>query len=358
VLDHPEWRIGPDVGLLDYSHQEVRGLYLTVLRDIARNYQVDGIVLNWTRFGRHFAGEQRPKAPILTAWLRELRKMLDDVSARQHRRRMLLAHITLATLDESLDHGCDVAQWMKRGLADIVMPMDFLHADFNQPVEQFAAAARGTGCLVYANVHESLGRPGYSITLAKHRALAANHYAWGADGVGTFNMYVAPMAWLRQALPILADAKRVDKGPRHYQFVRPTSASRPVEFGDLDRRYVFTFRMADGRRGEKLRGLLRAFVEGPASPSGDEFAVDVNGVPVAREQMRISFSAASAPAPFAGAGYSEGRDVYPAGLRIEFPLEQCPTFRGLNELGVRWTKRDNANKAPRRLQVVEVLVAS
>ena len=47
-------------------------------------------------------------------------------------------------------------------------------------------------------------RPGYGITLAKHRALAANHYAWGADGVGTFNMYVAPMAWLQQALPILA----------------------------------------------------------------------------------------------------------------------------------------------------------
>jgi len=357
VLDHPEWRIAPDVGLLDYSHQGVRDRYLAVLRDIVVNYQVDGIELNWQRFGRHFSGNQRQKAPILTAWLREIRAMLDDVANRRKRPRLLLTHILPATVEESLNIGCDVEQWIRSGLADIVMPMDFLHTDFNLRTEQFVALAKGTGCLVYPNVHESMGSAGHRITLDKHRALAANHYAWGADGIGTFNMYPQPMAWLGRVYPILGDPKSIAQGPRHYQFVRGTSASRPVQFAELNKRYVYTFRMADGRLGEKLTGVLRAYIEGPGSQTGDEFALDLNGTAIARDRIRLKFSAKAEEVPLAGADRPDAREVYPPGLRLEVSLRDCPPFRGDNELGMRWTKREAGNAAERRMQVMEVIVS-
>ena len=365
VLDHPEWRIAPNVGLLDYSHQGVRDRYLAVLRDIVTNYQVDGIELNWQRFGRHFPGNQREKAPILTAWLREIRAMLDEVANRQERPRLLLTHIVPATVEESLRIGCDVEQWIRNGLADIVMPMDFLFVDFNLRTEQFVALAKGTGCLVYPTVHEMMGWAVYRINLDKHRAVAANYHAWGADGIGTFNMYGQPLAWLRRVYPIiLNDPNGAAQGRRHYQFLprrlfilgTERRELEPLRFGELDKRYGYAFRMADGRDGEKLRGVLRVYIRGPQSEAGDDFALDINGTAIAKDRVRLKFSATQEEVPLPRADKPDAREIYPPGLRLEIALEDCPPFRGDNELGIRWTKREAGNDAERQMEVLEVIV--
>ena len=53
VLDHPEWCIELEDGtldiVLDYSVPEVRERRLAILRDIATNYDIDGVNLNWMR---------------------------------------------------------------------------------------------------------------------------------------------------------------------------------------------------------------------------------------------------------------------------------------------------------------------
>ena len=86
----------------------------------------------------------------------------------------------------------------------------------------------------------------------------------------------------------------------------------------VGKRLVFPFRMADGRNGEKLGGLMRFWVY--RLPQDAEIAVDVNGTVV--EPARISRTAA---------GQRRGEI---AGFRFEISLADCPPFRGDNELGL------------------------
>ena len=142
VWEHPELCIQredgtPDI-VLDYMHAEVRARRIAVLRDIAENYDVDGFNLNWMRWCRHFAkGRQRERAHILTGFLREVRSMLDQVAVERGRPRFLLSHYVPGEVEESLDIGCDVRTWARDGLADLLMPMDFLFTDFNIRTEEF-----------------------------------------------------------------------------------------------------------------------------------------------------------------------------------------------------------------------------
>ena len=257
VLDHPEWRIGPDIGLLNYAHRGVRDHYLTILREIVTNYKVDGVELNWFRFGRHFpAGQQREHASILSSWLVEVRGMLDEVASAEGRPRLLLTHIVPATVDESLNLGCDVTAWIKDGLADIVMPSDFLNADFNLCTEQFAQAAKGTNSLIYPMLFPAMAGGIGLVTADNCTAQAANYWKWGADGIATFNMYALGMPWVQRLYPLVESPQAVRAATRHYQFVRATSGSRPIVFDKMN--VALRLQLSDGRN-ERRCGDRRHF---------------------------------------------------------------------------------------------------
>lgn len=139
-------------------------------------------------------------------------------------------------------------------------------------------------------------------SLDMYRAAAHNSFAWGADGGSCFNMYLWPSAqqeFYTEAIAILSDPKRALAGPRHCiylliwkdntQGVGPTGRhnAQALTFGadSAGKRQAFTFRMGDGRESEKLRGTLRFRIY-DASP-GDEFAIDLNGVPIASEKLDV-----------------------------------------------------------------------
>jgi len=376
VWDHPELCIQledgtPDI-VLDYTHEEVRARRIAVLRDIVENYDVDGIALNWMRWCRHFAkGQQRRKAHILTQFLRDVRGMLDEVAQKRGRDRFLMSHHVAAELDESLGIGCDVAAWMKEGLADFVMPMDFLFTDFGIKTEQFAAAAQGTGCGVYPAVQSSMmfrsegGKlPEFVMSPDKYRAAVHNLYSWGASGIACFNFG----CWgfdprcqdvMLEALAIMSSPDRPLQGRRHYHYlpiwrdhgggVCPTGKHRAqaLQFrsDEMGRRLAFRFRMADGRRGEKLKGVMIARIDG-ATPL-DEFDLDLNGTPIPPEKVTVEDRCMTR---------AHGTAPYPPGIDLCVSLADCPWFAGDNELGVAWTRRNGALKRAPRMEVLEVLV--
>jgi uncharacterized lipoprotein YddW (UPF0748 family) len=57
-MDHPEWcNTWPDGSLdatLNYAIPEVQAHRLQILREMATNYDIDGLELNWMRCCRHF----------------------------------------------------------------------------------------------------------------------------------------------------------------------------------------------------------------------------------------------------------------------------------------------------------------
>lgn len=433
ICDHPEWcntwEDGTRDATLNYAVPEVRAHRLQILRELATNYDIDGIEIDWTRHGRHFPSErQKEHAPILTEYVHQIRAMLDEVSQKKGKPRMILGHRVTTTIEECLNVGCDVQAWIRNGDADFLATMDFLHFDPNMPVEEFTEVAKGTTCQVYAgfgSVRYSLGdryqprdgskrRTALLSTADQFRAAAANWFAWGANGGSSYNM----IAWsadsqpfYRDAVAIMSDAEKAFAGPRHYVFLptwkdhltmsvrmkRYATAStdwtlergpgKPVrlsmgymqapgareigqgtsptgrfnsqclEFSadDVGHRQTFHFRMADGRHGEALSGRLRLRIYG-ATPL-DQFQIDLNGMLLPSDRIRIEYhpegesaGRVNAPPP------DDGTIDFPANLRLEIDLADCPRFRGDNHLGITLTAKNPESSQRLEMEAVEIYV--
>lgn len=375
IMDHPEWCNTWEDGSLDatlnYAIPEVQAYHLTILREMATNYDIDGLELNWMRWCRHFPhGKQRDYLDVLTDFVRQVREMLDNVAEERGCERLVLGHRVAATVDECLNIGCDVETWAKEGYADFLAPMDFLQVDPNLRTEEFVAATKGTKCLVYPGVqdryvYDAAYAPRID-SLDKFRAVAHNFYSWGAAGGSSFNVYLwgpEQQQFYTEAIAILASGELAAAGPRHYIYVpiwkghgggvAPTGRhnAQMLTFGanTVGQRQPFTFRMADGRYGKALEGTLRFRIY-DATPE-DEFAVDLNGEQISVDKFKITHQPEGDTSSLSGDPFE-----WPAGLCFEIPLADCPLFRGDNELGITLLKKDPAAQTDPVLEVLEVYV--
>ena len=378
VMDHPKWcntwQDGSLDATLNYAVPEVQAHYLGILREMATNYDIDGLELDWMRFCRHFpAGHQREYLDVLTHFVHDVRIMLRDVARQKGREKLILGHRVAPTLDECLNIGCDVGTWAKKGYADFLAPMKFFLLDLNVRPDEFVRAVEGTECLVYPSFGQlrySYSYPLFMRSLDEFRALARNIYAWGAAGGSCFNMYFwkpEHQELYTQAIAILSDPRKALAGPRHYIFLSPGGGVEPtgrnkdqtLTFGAdrVGRRQVFTFRMADGKNGEKLQGVLRFRIYG-ASPE-DQFAIDLNGGAIAPGKLRIEHQPQGevSEEPEGPVGQPGGSFTWPANLRFEIALADCPPFRGDNELGMTLVKRNPTSEKAPVMEALEVCVA-
>jgi hypothetical protein len=217
------------------------------------------------------------------------------------------------------------------------------------------------------------------------RALAANGYAWGADGGSSFNMYLwqpAQQDFYAQAIAILSDRRKALAGPRHYIYLpvwkdngggfgaRATGRTNcqvlTLSAGAIGKRQAFAFRMADGRKGEKLKGLLR-FRLYDATPE-DELAIDLNGAPLAPGKLNVEYQPEgetweepNGPNGLPPGGMPEAlKDMapflWPANVRFDVALADCPPFRGDNELGITLVKKNPAATKDPVMEALEVRV--
>lgn len=211
-------------------------------------------------------------------------------------------------------------------------------------------------------------------TYEQFRAVAANWFAWGANGGASYNIIAwAPerQEFATKVVSIMSGSRKALAGARHYLFV-PTWKEHAEGYGptgrhnaqslaftaeDVGARQVFTFRMADGKDGEKLQGWLRLRVF-DAIPD-DEFSIDLNGRPIPLDKFSIIHlpegeSSGRTTRPF---GVPEdGTFDWPPNLRFEISLEDCPPFRGDNELGLTLVKKSPANATTLVMEAVEVMV--
>ncbi len=379
VMDHPEWcntwQDGSLDATLNYNVPQVREHYLAILREMATNYDIDGLELDWMRFCRHFpAGRQREHLDDLTHFVHEVHLMLREVARDRGRERLILGHRVAATVEECLNIGCDVGTWAQRGYADYLAPMEFFNHDVNVMPDEFATITADTGCLVYPG----FGRPQYSYSsrypfpmrsLAEFRALARNIYAFGGAGASVFNMYLWPPEeheFRAAAIAILSDPQRAAAGPRHYIYVPSGAGAGPtgkdqnqsIVFGpdSTGNRHVYTFRMADGKDGEKLSGLLRLRIC-DAGPE-DEFTLDIGGETVDPSSIRSRHFPQGEPSeqPAEPLSLPGAPFTWPAGLRLEVPLRDCPAFAGDNELGITMVSKVATGRDAPVMEALEVKV--
>lgn len=399
VIKQPDGRTNETA--LDYSHPEVRAYRMAIMGEIAEGYDVDGLELNFVRWAKHFPRDQgREKAIVMTDYIGEIRSMLDDAARKRERRRMTLGVRVPESIDACWLAGVDVETWVRRGWIDYVVVSTWNNTDPQVRIDEFARFTKPAGVdtvVVMGNMmgpidtgpptildrpiamsakHKANSYLGMLLTASEARGAAANYYTWGADSISFWNVGIhfggaataAPEQQVRIArwTQAVQSQESVFAGPRTYRYLpmgKGFSARRPpvrnypwydegrsplghinspiltFDSDSVGKRLVFPFRMADGRDGSKLSGKLTFWVFHLGT--SEELAIDIN--------LRAVDRIAVVRRPS-----GERRGALP-GQRFEISLQDCPPFRGDNELGLT-LKSLASGRVPPYMEELEIVV--
>ncbi len=118
--DHPELR-KPGQAQWDYAQPAARGFVLDLLAELAGQYDVDGIHLDFTRWPP-VADPQRHGCEVLTTFVADIRRRLDAVASARGRRIALSAsvvdgyHAACGLAEQRID----LAAWLASGALDCI----------------------------------------------------------------------------------------------------------------------------------------------------------------------------------------------------------------------------------------------
>lgn len=186
---HPEWLLDGvwwEPGFWNFAVPEVRAHKLAVLRELAENYELDGIDLDFCR--------TPPFLPIGHAWkhrddltelLRNVRRTFQEVAAKRGRPLLLSVRVTTSVAGCHYD-GIDIETWIREDLVDlIIIGTHSIDVD----LASFQRITAGTHVQLYpcmddeAHAPDGYRRPGIEV----ERGIFTNWWQQGADGVATFN---------------------------------------------------------------------------------------------------------------------------------------------------------------------------
>jgi hypothetical protein len=166
---------------LDFAHDEVRRERSAVIDEALTEYDVDGFELQLNIQPRFFHPDDVDTS-IMTDWVGSVHERVhssgDD--------RELAIRVPLE-LETAYDVGLDVAEWLRRGLVDVLIPELLCgpqRVDPNLDFQPWLRRAEGTSCRVIPALHsgvrsDRLGEAPISMI----RAQACNYWEQGVDGL-------------------------------------------------------------------------------------------------------------------------------------------------------------------------------
>ena len=345
--EKPQWHLNGFAGGFDYAKPEVREAMLTFVGEVLEHYDVDGIEYDWLRWVHVFErGTERDNAPLLTDFMRRTRQLLDEAGRRRGRRLLLGARVP-DVLEQCGAVGFDVEQWVRQSLVDYLVPSHFGHMDYNMRVEDFRRLTQNTKCRIYPSMH-GVYWTGHTrvggFRPPHYRAAAHNFYAFGADGIATYNYQGGTMEQVLprlRALTPMRDPKILAEYDRDYRFFRRRSsivasgeAALHYDVIHLDRaaenpRGTFEFRLGEDLSNPKVAATMRFVAVG--ANEQDVISVELNGQKVAAEQVsRLYF--------WDGTQRSQGKERAKAGhepyYEYSLLLSSPPMVFGANELAL------------------------
>ena len=201
--DHPERLLGSLGGkhkhgartAADYGRQEVRDLTFNLYQEVCRNYDLDGIEMDFFRhaffFKRHAMGQdcKAEERDMMTGLLRRIRKMTETVGLQRGRPILISARVP-DSVGYSAAIGLDVVRWMEEDLIDILVPSGYFRLNSWQVSVQLGHKydVPVYPCLSDSRVRDPEAR-GVRASLPCYRARAMNVWYSGADGVYLFNLF-------------------------------------------------------------------------------------------------------------------------------------------------------------------------
>lgn len=137
---------------LDYNHQFVREYYLKLIEECLELYDMDGIELDWLRFGFHFSpGLEDHKT--LTKFMEKIKSL--TVKYSQKRKHDIKINVRIPSRPESAWRlGFDIAEWSRKKLIDMLTVSNFWECtDGDIPLENWRAII-GNDIILAAGVND------------------------------------------------------------------------------------------------------------------------------------------------------------------------------------------------------------
>ena len=367
---------------VNYAIPEVRDWLLSIMREVAHRFDVDGIEFNFIRLAECFPkGETAESHLIMTDFIRRVREMLDDAEKKKEgtgNRKLILGVRVPQQLAGCKQMGFDVPTWIEEGLVGYVAPSDFGYTDINERYEDFVSLAREHDCYIYPQIQAQLSyKSGLLMAPAQYRGAARNFYAAGADGLSTHNYFLIWQPTLTKGggyhdysgddiqkfpdtyptamndLKELKSPESIASGDRHYVFL-PIWREGHGPSGIYVREEIVLSRKECGQRDDFRFRVCENFPAEPVLPltdegsrlvffplgmiEGDEIEVDINGTAIPSEHLSWKWP----------------DDDQPPACSIA--LSSPPFVYGDNYLGAKLTESANGAEGDIKIERVECMV--
>ncbi|MFQ5811527.1 MAG: family 10 glycosylhydrolase, partial [Armatimonadota bacterium] len=210
-VEHPDWLVGDHVkrtpygrwSSVDYARPEIRDLAFRFIEEVCRNYDVDGVELDFFRHMCYFRSVARggqasqDERDMMTELLRRVRTMTEAVGLARGRP-VLVAVRVADSVEFDRDMGLDIEPWLREGLVDILVTTCYFRLN---PWKYSVALGHKYDVPVYPCLSDSRVR-GESrfrrASVESYRGRAMNAWAAGADGIHLFNHFDPKSAVFRE----------------------------------------------------------------------------------------------------------------------------------------------------------------
>lgn len=179
---------------VDYARAEVRDLAFRFIEEVCRDYDVDGVELDFFRHLCYFKSTANggkasaEEVAAMTDLMRRVRRMTEETGLKRQRPILVAMRLPDST-GFSLDMGFDLETWLKEGLMDILVTTDYFQLN---PWSHSVELGHRHGVKVYPALTDPRVKDESRFLRkgdAAYRARAANAWASGADGLYLFNLY-------------------------------------------------------------------------------------------------------------------------------------------------------------------------
>ncbi len=199
-LQHPEYRIGdPSIGwhsagAYNFAIEAVRRRKVKIIAEQLHRYrnEIDWYMIDFMRFFCYFKrGEGRKHAADMTSMMRQIRKHVERESHRRTQSgRIQLAVRVAPTLEENLEQGIDLRQWIAEGLVDLVSVGIHTVVDPAQPIAKLRSEL-GTELNIplYASTDKITYTENEPLSEGMMRGFCSAALDQGANGIYLFNYF-------------------------------------------------------------------------------------------------------------------------------------------------------------------------
>lgn len=350
-----------------WADERVRELKTQIIRELAFDYPIDGLELDFTAaFGDRASfffpdGGTPENVNTMTEWVR---RAAETARSRPGSPCAIGARI-FPTEQANLDQGLDVRAWLREGLLDFVVPVAYIYTvlDPDMPFQWVVEPAHDAGASVYGFLQhhlqdEIIGANTRIFPNIEHfRAAAANYWEHGVDGLYTWMMDWPLGDAERSVLAMLGSPELLRERDKRYVVARKYERAARVGYDHripLELRpplptaaHPIPFTIADDVQedGSRIASvILRLYLSNVVS--ADRFTVTLNGRSLADETCKRVWKNARDGYP-----HSNPRNHW-----LEFDLARVLPRKGKNLLEISLESRPDGLTGSVTVEEVEIEV--